>query len=476
MKISTALKKNFKKVVYETRGIKIKNLISLMLAGGMLLTVLYSGKYIYSEYASSRAKVDLYYDEIADAQYPDKSRFTYYDFVNTDRIEAALKRVQEKGIYKNLTAQDLQDCFYIYSDLDSSVKDAVDYARSEGQNYSYVANEYSISYFQPHDYSEGMFAGLFGKDLSTEFLEALMEVNYEYFVTYCGGNGGFDELTDIGDMSIYDYDEKVAVYELRINSIIDTLNAIDRTDNDFVSVTTNKTIKDVVGEYKLLKTDLETISNFVVSSGLTGDLQVTKNKLNTNMETSTLKFMKSSDLVDINQYAQDSYDHAFTENLIVVAIDDEKGLYQARPKTAFDKVVDQKHDAMEDRAYYQSKISELTRTIEQYDTTTHSGEEYERLCEKGDELLNTFDAEYKSLCNEAREIISEYYDSSNSGFMHYRIEKRQIFDMDFFKKVFIMFVMGCIGTFIICVLFNSYQEYAKAKKKRKIAEAIRSEM
>ncbi len=476
MKVATALKKNLKKVVYETRGIKIKHLISLMLAGGILFSFCYSGKYIYGEYASSRAKVDLYYEEIANAQYPDKSRFVYYDFVDIERIDAALRKVQEKGIYKNFTAQDLQNCFYIYSNLDSSVKDAVDYARSEGQNYSYIANEYTISFFQPHDYSGNIFAGFFGKDRSTEFLEALMTVNYDYFVNYCGGSGGFTKLTDIGDMSKYDFDEKVSVYGLRINTIIDTLNFLDRTDDDFISVTKDRTIKDVVEEYKLLKNELETISNFVTSSGLTSDLQMTKNKLSTNLETATLRFMKSNDLFNINQYAQNSYDHTFTENLIVVALDDDDGLYQARPKTAFDKVVDQKHNAMEDKADYQSKINELNRRIVQYDSTTHNGEEYARLCEKGNELLNTFDTDYKALSAGAAEIVSEYYDSSNNGFMHYRIEKRQIFDMDYAKRVFVMFVTGCIGAFILCVLFNSYQEYAKAKKKRRIAEAIRNEM
>ncbi len=477
MKKPGFMKKSLKRIVYETRGINPKTLISLMLVGGILFSLFYSVNFVYTDYASSSAKVDLFYQEIADAQYPDKSRFTYYDLIDEARIDEALKKMQEKGVYTNFTAEQLQDEFSIYSYLDSSVRDAVDSARSEGSNYSYVANEYSVTFYQPHDYKDkNVLKKLFGKDYSDEFLTALMDVNYEYFVEKYGGQGGFESLTDMGDLSCYDYDEKIDVYNLRITGIINSLNSLTLKSDNFVSPVHNRTIKDLVEEYKLLKSQLNTISNFVTSSGITRDVEVSTNKLNTNLEMTQLKFKKSSDLYEINKYAQSAYDHTFTENLIVVALDDREGLYQARPKTAFDSVVDQKHEAMEDKAYYTSEVEDITKTILKNEETTHSGKSYERLCEKCEEYLGKFDSDYEALCNMASEVLGEYYDVKNKGFMHYSVEKKNLFDMSFLTKCAVMFVMGSVFAFVLCVLFNSYQEYAKIRKKRKIVRALHSEL
>ncbi len=476
MKNTGSIKRGFKKIFYEARGIKAKTLVSLMLAGGIALSAAYTGKLLYCEYASSRAEVDLYYNEIAKAQYPDKSRFTYYDFVDADKIAEALEIIQQRGIYENFTPEELQKKFYIYSKLDSSVREMVDYARSEGQNYSYVANEYAISFFQPHDYKDkNIFNRFFGKDYSKEFLEILMEVNYRHFVNDLGGAGGFRRLTETGDLSKYDFEEKASMYDMRINSVIDTLNALDKTSDNFVSPTQNRSLKDIVGEYRILSADLDTIVNFITSSGITKDLEVTKTKRNTNIEPTLLSYNKSNDLYNINLFAQNAYDHTFTENLIVVALDESDGLYQARPKTAFDTVVEQKHDAMEDAANYMSKLNELNTASAKYTATTLSEEDYARLSEKCIELQTAFDEAYTALSEKAARVVEEFYSSSNNGFMHYKVEKRSLFGMSFLSRFVIMFILGAVCAFIACVCVNSCREYEKARKRRKIVEELRKE-
>ena len=141
-----------KRAFYKGRAKNFKKLISLMLILGIIASAAYFCKYAYVEYAVSRAHIILNYPEIAESKYPDGSRFTYYDFTCDENLQEALKIMQDKGKYVNFTVDDIRDKFYIYSYLDGSAGASVSSARSEGNDFSYVANEYKITFVQPHDY------------------------------------------------------------------------------------------------------------------------------------------------------------------------------------------------------------------------------------------------------------------------------------------------------------------------------------
>ena len=117
-----------------------------------MLSFAYFCKYAYVEYAVSRAHIILNYPEIAESKYPDGSRFTYYDLICDENLEDALEIMRNKGKYENFTVDDIRDNFYIYSYLNSSAGASVTTARSEGNDFSYVANEYRVTFIQPHDY------------------------------------------------------------------------------------------------------------------------------------------------------------------------------------------------------------------------------------------------------------------------------------------------------------------------------------
>ena len=86
-----------KRAFYRGKVTKFKKLIALMLVFGILASIVYFCKYAYVEYAVSRAHIILNYPEIAESRYPDGSRFTYYDFICDENLDAALKIMQDKG-------------------------------------------------------------------------------------------------------------------------------------------------------------------------------------------------------------------------------------------------------------------------------------------------------------------------------------------------------------------------------------------
>ena len=238
--------KSLKKVVYKSRMNTLKRFIVLMIVGGMIMSLLYFGKYTYFQYAASKAHIVLNYPEIENSSYPDGSRFAYYDFVSDDKIEAALEKMHKQGKYMNFGVEDVKYEFDVYSYLDDSASAEVSSRRSEGNDFSYVANEYYIKFIQPHDYkNENFIEKIYSPDYSDEFLKALVEVNRKYFAETKGGMEGFEKLTQLDNaIADYDYSEKAGVYRTQINAIISYLGVMEKKNPEFKSEVYNMTIKD----------------------------------------------------------------------------------------------------------------------------------------------------------------------------------------------------------------------------------------
>ena len=463
-----------KKSAYRVRTKDFNRVIALMLLGGIFASICYTIKYQYIEYAVSRAHVSLVYPEIADGVYPDGSRFTYYDLINRDRVQEALNVMQERGKYGYFTAEQLCNQFYVYSNLEDSVKSSVSTLRSAGNDYSYVANEYLISFVQPHDYGNPNFKDKFiTPDYSDEFLTELMNVNKKYIQEHCGGLDGFASMTVIDDLDSYDYSEKVSVYKTRISSIITYLNALNNSSGGYTSPRTGKTIKDIINLYKVLLSErLDQIENFVDVSGLTSDLEVLSNKINVNIENNTLQYNKFSDAAEINNYAKNTYDHTFTENLIVVSTSRDDGLYQARPKTAFDTVVEQCHDAQNNAAEYQAALTELYADKDVYSSVAGTTEEYTRLAQKCDEMQKVFDDDYINLCKTAETTLSDYLSDENKEYFTSKVEKKEKINTKFLTKLMISFVLGAALVFIMYIGFANLKDRRKIKKKMKLIDRM----
>ena len=269
-----------KRAFYKSRATRFKKLIAVMLLFGFISSMLYFVKYVYQEYAVSRAHIILNYPEIAGSKYPDGSRFTYYDLVCDENLDKAIKVMQEKGEYKYFTVDDLRDNFYIYSYLDGSAGASVSSARSDGNDFSYVADEYKITFVQPHEYKNPNFIKkFFGKDYSGEFLKVLVDVNKAKFSDELGGINGFRVLAEPIDAERYDYLETISVYETKINNVLAYLKQIAVKKPDFVSEKHGLSLNDLRGKYKfLISNNLDGINNFVESSGISKDVNQASNK------------------------------------------------------------------------------------------------------------------------------------------------------------------------------------------------------
>lgn len=465
-----------KRIFYKGRAKKFKKLILFMVILGFITSALYFAKYAYVEYAVSRAHIILNYPEIADSKYPDGSRFTYYDFTCDENLERALSVMQKNGKYLNFTVDDIRDSFYIYSYLDGSAGASVSSLRSEGNDFSYVANEYKITFVQPHDYKNpNWIKKVITKDDSAEFLKVLVDVNKENMSSGLGGINGFKILSEPVVASNYDYSEEVSIYKTKINNITAYLKQLEKQQPDFVSVKHNLSLNDLRGKYKfLISNSLDSINNFVESSGLSKDIGQTSNKINVNIENNTVKHNKALSKVDTNNFATHNYDQTFTENLINVIQNEEYGLYQARPKTAFDTVSRQKYEADESVSEYSSKINIFTKELGIFNNVITTPEEHARLTEKCNTLISDFRNSYVELTNIANEIIREYFNTVNEGYISAKITKKGLISKNLIVKMGIAFLLGAILAFIMAVFALSFGDRAKVNKRKRLIEAIKA--
>ena len=476
MKNKVKNKRNiFKKAFYRGRATNFRKLISLMLVFGILASGAYFCKYAYVEYAVSRAHVILNYPEIAESKYPDGSRFTYYDFICEENLEAALKLMQKEDKYEHFTVDDIRDKFYIYSYLDSPAGASVSSARSEGNDFTYVANEYKITFVQPHDYKEKIILKiLLGKDLSGEFLEKLIEVNRQKIAEELGGINAFKLITDTVKVGDYDYSEEVNIYKTKINNVIAYLKYLEKQRPDFVSKKHNLSLSDIKGKYSFLITNsLDGINNFVESSGLSKDVSLASNKINVNIENNRLKYNKEGSRAHINSFAMHNYDQTFTENLINVIQNKDYGLYQARPKTAFDTVSALKHSADESVAEYETKINIFSKELAIYQNVMTTPEEHERLISKCDKLISDFEKEYTKLTETAREVVTEYYNNVNENYITSKITHRGLISKSLIMKMGIAFALGAMFAFVVAVFITAVNDSRKVRRKRKLINSIK---
>ena len=272
----------------------------------------------------------------------------------------------------------------------------------------------------------------------------------------------------------YDYSEKVSIYKTKINNIIAYLKHLENQQSNFVSKKSGLTLNDLRGKYSfLISNSLDGINNFVESSGLSKDMQQMSNKINVNIENNRLKYNKADSMVYVNAFAMENYDQTFTENLINVIQNKDYGLYQARPKTAFDTVSRQKHAADESVSEYETKINIFTKELGIYQNVVTTPEEHARLSEKCNGLMDSFQKEYTSLTETAKEVIGEYYNSTNESYITAKITHKGLISKKLIVNMGIAFVLGAALAFVAAVFVTSISDMLRVRRKKELIRSIK---
>lgn len=398
----------------------LRHKIPLLIGGGALFLALAALTLYQGAYTQS-LRVSFVYPLVEDGLYPDGQRFMPEDLVDERRAAEALAALREKGWYEDVTAGQILNNLSVSEYRAAPVQEKVEKRRTSGEEYTYYNNEYVITYRQPNPLdlrSPGTLFGLLRPNHSREFLDELYRANARAFLTEHTEGSVFREFSGYLQAEGADYAEAAQAYQQKATLCINYLNKKREEDNRFVSPATGKSFGDLAIAYQsLIDVEAARLLNFATASRLTRDLRELENMYQVDIEEGELLSGKKGDEHEIAQKAMLEYDHTFSENIVIVSVNEEDGLYQARPKTGYDTVTQQALDAGVAGETARNEAQEAEEKLSQYRSAMADEAAAQALAMQADEMERALETRYEELTELATRTIEDYLEEKNRSYM-----------------------------------------------------------
>lgn len=410
-----------------------------------------------------QVRISLVYPGAENGLYPDGQRLLREDLIADERIEEALEAMREKGWYTDITARQIKNNLSVREYLSNPVQDKVESLLEEGREYTYYNNEFILSFTQPTVLRIKDASSLFGllrPDRSKEFVEELIRsVNNSFLKEHTEGNV-FAEFADYLVVGDADYGDLVSAYTDKATLCMNYLNKKKAADSTFVSTQTGMSFEDLVTGYQsLLDVQIAHLLEYSTSEKVTSSLQEMINRLEVEIEDKELIENKKQDEYEIAHTAMIEYDHTFSENIIIVSVNEENGLYQARPKTAYDTVTQQALDAGVAASTAGNIADNNKLLIDEYSASMGNGQDVMAKLKIADGMVEEIIAEYDRLTELSTATITEYLNKLNSSYIQTSaIEQSGMGLTDLIKLGF--GAMLCV-LIVVCVVLDKRAARAK---------------
>jgi len=436
-----------------------------LIAGGLLICLLLAG---VSGDKSYQVRVSFVYPGVENGLYPDGQRLLRDDLISTENIENALQDMYAKGWYQGITATHVRDNLRVSENLDSLVQDRVNSMSAQGKEFTYYNNEFILSFHQPRVLnlkdSSDLF-GLFREDRSKEFTEAMVRSIMRGFLEdHAEGEifRNFSQYIQVGDA---DFEDAVNLYTDKALLCINYLDKKRANDNTFVSSITGMSFGDLVTGFESLQNvQIQRLLEYNSAEYVTRSLDEYINGLKVEIEDLRLTEDKKADEQAINQRAMLEYDHTFSENIIIVAVNEENGLYQARPKTAYDTVTQQTLNAGVSSVSAGNEADNNERLIGLYTDSMTAGNAARKL-ETAESLLKDIEVEYNRLCDLTVRTIEDYLNEINNNYITTSEVENEVSIVSLAIKLCVYFCAGVCLTAALCLIIEKIFKRRKNDKK-----------
>ena len=400
-------------------------------------------------------RVSYVYPGSENGRYPDGHRLLRDDLIDSDRVEEALAAMRSKGWYEDISATKIQNNLTVREYLTNPVQDRVQSLRAQGEEYTYYNNEFIITFTQPislHLKDPSDFFGLFRQDRSKEFVDELVRAVLANFTKeHTEGDifAAFANYMQVGDA---DYQTIVSAYNDKVDLCVNYLTKKNAADNTFVSDSTGLSFDDLIIAYQSLKdVQIARLLKYASSEKVTRSLDELINQMNVVIEDQNLVEKKKTDESVISKNAMVEYDHTFSENIIIVSVNEENGLYQARPKTAYDTVTQRSLNAGIAASQARNAAAEKTRLIAQYTASMNKPDSAAKVAE-AEALVDSIYAEYDRLCELSRKTIADYQRQTYNNYIQTNAVDNSPSMLNVLIRLGVYFVVGLCVTCVICLL------------------------
>ena len=430
----------------------------VLLASGLVFSVLFAAYATMNTYFTEYALISYIYPNSEKGLYPDGTRFNIFDFTSVELLQKTVEDYNAVSGKKLVSPDDLADKIVISEYLSGSVMEKVQAARNKGEDYSYFANEYVVE-FQPvrkMDFSapERLF-GLIPALNSRSFLDTLYE-NYTYY--FMNDHTEMNIIPRINERiryDDYDYIEIADVFEKRITMYINYLETKKYENGGFVSGETNMTFDDLIAEFQTLKSvGIQNLKSFVSSSKLAKNPETLVNKLRAQNEKNYVNFNKLDGESYVAKIAMLEYDHTFEENIVIAGINEEIGLYQARPQTAYDLITKRSLDKGVEAQNLLKDLEENDRLIEAYSSSDMTEQERERLSAIADGMITQIEEQNTRLTELANQTVDDYLVDKCSNYVRFASLPKSYFSIALLIKCGILFILGIIVMLALLLLID----------------------
>jgi len=408
-------------------------------------------------------RISFVYPGSENGRYPDGHRLLRDDLIAIERVQEALEAMNSKGWYTDIPAKKIQNNLSVREYLTNPVQDRVQTLRAQGEEYTYYSNEFIISFTQPlsvHLKDSSDFFGIFREDRSKEFVEQLVRaVLVDFNRNHTEGDvfAQFANYMQVGDA---DYSKIVDAYNDKAELCINYLTKKNAVDNTFVSATTGLSFDDLIIAYQSLKdVQINRLLKFTSSEKVTRSFDELVNQMEVEIENQKLTEKKKTDERNISKSAMLEYDHTFSENIIIVSVNEVNGLYQARPKTAFDTVTQRSLDAGVAASNAKNTAEDRTRLIQEYGASMNAADAARKV-EEAEMLVESIYAEYDRLCDLSSRTIMDYQKDTFNNYI-----KTTAMDDDLIGTVIklgVYFVLGLCLMGALCLVVDKRKQARKA--------------
>lgn len=400
-------------------------------------------------------RVSYVYRGSENGLYPDGHRLLRDDLIDIDRINEALEAMRSKGWYEDISAEKIQKNLSVREFLTNPVQDRVQTLRAQGEAYTYYNNEFIITFTQPvslHLKDSSDFFGFFRDDRSKEFVDELVKaVLLDFSESHTEGDifTNFANYMQIGDA---DYSKIVDAYNDKVDLCVNYLYKKNATDSTFVSDTTGLSFDDLIIAYQSLKdVQISRLDKFASSGKVTRSLDELINQFEVDIENQNLVEKKKLDESSLAKNAMLEYDHTFSENIIIVSVNEENGLYQARPKTAYDTVTQRSLDAGVAASLAKNAADNKEQLITEYSASMSSGNASAKVAE-AEELVADVYAEYDRLCQLSSQTIRDYQNEIYNNYIKTTAVDNSSEMLMWAIKLCIFLVLGLCLSCAVCLL------------------------
>lgn len=424
----------------------------------VLAMFIYYGINCFYIFYSESGTLSFIYPDSENGRYPDGTRFNIYDLMSETVLKGTVDIYNERTGNEPITLSDIESAIVIDEIVPYGMHTKVQEARNSGQDYSYFANEYKISISPVRGVYKRSSKNLFGilPDVDNKMLmESLYKSYTAYFMDSHAEMNIIPKITQTMSYDGYDYIEIANVYEARVDMYITYLESKIRENGAYRSDVTGKSFNDLVAEFKNLRDiKVKNLKSFVSSSKLAKNPSEFINKLKVQNESYSLYYNKLADEAASARIAMDAYDHTYEENIIITGQNEEVGLYQAKPKTAYDTITKRALDVGVSAQAVLQDMQENERLINEYTNTFMSEDAQKRLANAADIIVAEIENESNRLVELADATVSDYLDSRCSDYMRFSESGKSYLSLNLIIKTVMVFIFGIFAAIIYIFLVD----------------------